>query len=320
MGDVKPPVCEIADFGWWVGSVREDDGAVAIDEGAVVDVVADAAGEGGAFAVSAEAGEVCGGVEVLYAFDFLVDDGSGVEVGGDVVAGCADEFDAALVGLLVGVCADEGGEEAVVDVDDAAGVGVAEVVREDLHEACEDDEFDVLLVDEVADLLEAGEALVAVHFDEVEGDVGVLGDGLAVGSVADDRGDFDGEFAEAGAPEDFLEAVVGFGDEDGGPHFVGEAAEVPVGAEGAAEGAEAVDEVLGVDVEVCGCDFESGEEFCADGVGELVEFEEVSAMAGDVSGDFGDDTGLVGAAEFEDQAGARHVGTLAVRGCGVNPW
>ncbi len=36
-------------------SIGEDDGAVAVDEGAVVDVVADAFGEGDALALAAEA-------------------------------------------------------------------------------------------------------------------------------------------------------------------------------------------------------------------------------------------------------------------------
>ncbi len=46
------------------GSVRKNDGAVAVDDGAVVDVVADATSEGGALAVAAEAGEVVEGVEM----------------------------------------------------------------------------------------------------------------------------------------------------------------------------------------------------------------------------------------------------------------
>ncbi len=38
--------------------------------------------------------------------------------------------------------------------------------------------------------------------------------------AADDRGDFNRQFAKFGAPEDFVEAVVGLGDEDGGAHEV----------------------------------------------------------------------------------------------------
>ena len=79
-----------------------------------------------------------------HALDFLLDDGAGVEICGDVVAGGSDEFHAALVGLLVGVRADEGGEEGVVDVDDFPGEFLAEGVRQDLHKAGEDDELDVL--------------------------------------------------------------------------------------------------------------------------------------------------------------------------------
>ena len=60
-------------------SIREHDGAVAVDEGAVVDVVADALGEGDAFALAAEVG---GRVEMGDALDFLLDDGAGVGIGG----------------------------------------------------------------------------------------------------------------------------------------------------------------------------------------------------------------------------------------------
>ena len=192
----------------------------------------------------------------------------------------------------------------MVDVDDAAGEVAAEIVGEDLHEAGEHDEFDVLGLDECADFGETGVAVGAGHVDFVEGDAGVLGDVAAVGAVADDGGDFDGKFVEFGSPEDFVEAVVGFGDEHGGAHAVGKVAEMPDGMERAAEGAEAVDEILGIDVEVVGDDFEAGEEFGTELVGELVEFDEVTAVVGDVIGDFGDDARLVGATEFEDQSGA----------------
>ena len=81
-------------------------------------MIADSFGEGDSFALAAEAGEIGGGVEMVHAFDFLFDNGSGVEFRGYVVAGCADDFYAALVCLLVWFCADECGEKRVVDVDD----------------------------------------------------------------------------------------------------------------------------------------------------------------------------------------------------------
>ena len=45
-----------------------------------------------------------------------------VELAGDVVAGRADQLDAALVRLMVGFGADEAGQERVVDVENATGI------------------------------------------------------------------------------------------------------------------------------------------------------------------------------------------------------
>lgn len=78
-----------------------------MDQHAVVEVVADAAGEGEAFAIAAEAQQVLGGMIVLHADDFLVDDRALVEVGGDVMAGGADEFHSAVVCAVIRVGADE---------------------------------------------------------------------------------------------------------------------------------------------------------------------------------------------------------------------
>jgi hypothetical protein len=52
---------------------------------------------------------------VVDASDPLLDDGALVEIGRDDVGGGADDFDAAVIGLVVGLCADEAGQEAVVD-------------------------------------------------------------------------------------------------------------------------------------------------------------------------------------------------------------
>jgi hypothetical protein len=59
---------------------------------------------------------------VIDADHVLLDDRALVELAGDVVAGGADQLDAAGVGLVVGLGADEAGQEAVVDVDDLARV------------------------------------------------------------------------------------------------------------------------------------------------------------------------------------------------------
>ena len=109
--------------------------------------------------------------------DLLLDDGAGVQVSGDVVAGGADEFHAAFVCLAVGICANEGGQEGVVDVDDFPGELLAEAVGQDLHEAGEHDQFHILVDEQVADFPEPLFAQVIIHFDVVEGDAGAFGDG-----------------------------------------------------------------------------------------------------------------------------------------------
>jgi DNA-binding transcriptional LysR family regulator len=93
--------------------------------------------EGEGLHVAAEADHLVGGVAVVHAHDFLLDDRAGVEVGGGVVAGGADELHAAVEGLVVGLGPHEGGQEAVVDVDNLAVQPLAHGGRDDLHEARE---------------------------------------------------------------------------------------------------------------------------------------------------------------------------------------
>ena len=64
---------------------------MAVDDRSVVDMETNSLGEGDAFALSSEADEIVGGVEVLHAVDFLLDDRTSIEVGGDVVAGRPDQ-------------------------------------------------------------------------------------------------------------------------------------------------------------------------------------------------------------------------------------
>lgn len=118
-------------MGWVIGAEGgesvEDDGPLSVDEDAVFEVKAYAGDQGGAFEVGALADQVLDGVAVVDAAGGLFDDRPGVEFIGDVVAGGADEFDAALVRVMVRLGTGKGGEEAVVDVDDP--------VREAVHEA-----------------------------------------------------------------------------------------------------------------------------------------------------------------------------------------
>ncbi len=137
-----------------MGSVPENDGSVAAHEDAAGDVVADAAGERETFAIAAESEKILGGVEVFYTNDFLFDDGTFIEFWGCVMACCPDQFDSAFVRTLVGVCADERGEKTVMDVHDPAGPAEADIGRDNLHVAGEDDEVCIMFGPEGFHLLE----------------------------------------------------------------------------------------------------------------------------------------------------------------------
>lgn len=100
----------------------EHDRLVAVRQHAVFEVVAQAAREYGFFDVFAVTHHGFDRVGVVDADHVLLDDRPLVELAGDVVAGRADQFDAALVRLMVGFGADEAGQEGVVDVENAARI------------------------------------------------------------------------------------------------------------------------------------------------------------------------------------------------------
>ena len=72
----------------------------------------------------------------------LLDDGPVVEHFGDVVAGGADELDAALEGRVVRPRPDKGGQKRVMHVDDGRGYRATKRRRKDLHVARQHHEVD----------------------------------------------------------------------------------------------------------------------------------------------------------------------------------
>src|SRR6185312_11865724 len=83
-------------------SVHEHDRLAAIEDHAVLEMMAHGARQHAAFDVAALAREVFRGVAVADTLDILVDDRTFVEVARDVMRGGADKLDAALMGLVIG--------------------------------------------------------------------------------------------------------------------------------------------------------------------------------------------------------------------------
>ena len=275
---------------------------MAVDDRPVVHVEANPLGQRDPLAMAAEAHEVVGRVKMLHAVDFLFDDRARIEVGRDVVAGRTDQFHATLVCLFVGIRADECGQETVVNVDNASGKSAAEIVGQNLHEPRQYDQFDILLFDQLTDLCKSRLAVGTVHLNRMKRNARSLGDGAAVVPVADDRGDLDRQFVQLGPPQDLVQAVVGFGDEHGRFHAIRQAPEVPIGLQRAAQGAEAIDEILDIHIQIRRLDFQAGEKLPLQLVGKLGELDQVSTVARHVGRDFGNDTRLIAAAKFKNKS------------------
>ena len=289
----------------------EDDRLVVVGEDLALGVPADGAGEDDFFEIAALADEVGDGLAVGDADDVLFDDGALVEIAGDVVAGGSDDFDAAGVGGVIGFCAGEGGEEAVVDVDDPVWIERGEVVREDLHVAGEDDGVDLVFLDEGA-LACFGLGFVGGgDGDDVEGDAEAFC-GRAKGFViGDDEGDIGFEFTGLVAAEEVVETVGVLADEEGEAVTLIAEVETPRHAAGFCEGADEDGEVGARDDEVFEVPFGAHEKDAGLGVDVLVELDDIAAVFCDEGGDGADEAWLVRAVGEEDRGGHGGVGGSA---------
>lgn len=106
--------------------IGKDDRSVLVDDSPVINVVTDTACEGDTFTVTSKAHQVLRFVEVLHAFDFLLDDRAAIELRGNIMTCCSDEFDASFMRLPVWIGANECGQERMVDIDDFTGVFITE--------------------------------------------------------------------------------------------------------------------------------------------------------------------------------------------------
>src|SRR5258708_39634461 len=80
---------------------KEHFGLAAIEDDAILQVVADRARQHAALDIAALASEVVGRIAMADALDVLIDDRAFIEVAGDVMRGGADQLDAALVRLVI---------------------------------------------------------------------------------------------------------------------------------------------------------------------------------------------------------------------------
>ena len=213
--------------------------------------------------------------------DVLLDDRPLVEIGGHAVGGRADQLDAALVGLRVGARTLEGGQEGVVNVDDAALHGAADLVREDLHVARQDDELNILGGDEVEELAFRLSLRVLRDGDIEEGDAVELGDGCQVRVIADDRDHVDGQALRLLAVQEVGQAVAFARDHDDGAQLAAQVVDAVRGTEFFGDDGQAL---IDGRATLRGVNLDAHEEGARVGVTELLRLDDVAAGPTDHTG------------------------------------
>ncbi|MPL84484.1 hypothetical protein SDC9_30449 [bioreactor metagenome] len=270
------------------GARGEHHRLAAVDEGAVVDMGVDRAGEHLRLDVTAKAHVILGRLRMGDAHRVLLDDRALVEIGGDVMRRRANELHAALIGLLVGVRALEARQERVMDVDDPARHLGAQRIREDLHVARQHHELGAGLVDH-GEQLGLGLGLVLLrHPDVVEGDV-VVHHHLLIGQVVRDHADdLDRQRADARPVEQVVQAMAEVRHHQQHLHLARLIVQRPVHAEGLGDRGEARHERLaaGAGLRV---DADAHEEGAALHVVVLVRVGDVASLLGQESRDRCDD-------------------------------
>ena len=281
----------------------EDNRPVLVGEDLPLDVAGDGAAEDDLFQVAALEHQALGGVLVGDAHDVLFDDGAGVQFTGHVMAGGADDLDAALIGLVIEARPDEGGQEGVVDVDDVMRIAGDHAVADDLHVPGEDDERDVLALQQghFLALHLFPVRLVGRDFPDIEGNTELFRHLPEVLVVAYDAGDVHLPLAGIVPGQQVIEAVAHLAHENGHPRLLVAEIHARVHLVSLGEsGVHGLLDSLSRDGETVQFPFNPHEEPLLDGVHVLVEIDDVSAVPGDEPRHVRDDALPVRAVQQDD--------------------
>src|SRR5262245_54930721 len=126
---------------WALGpQLTKNDGTAPVEQNAMLGVPLNGSGEGEAFDVTPDRGQLLRLVTMVDPGNLLFDDRAFVERRGHIMSRCADELHAAKVGLVVRAGAGEARQERVVNVDHTPLQPLTQVVGEHLHVPREYDE------------------------------------------------------------------------------------------------------------------------------------------------------------------------------------
>lgn len=217
---------------------------MAVEDNTALRKVLDSGSEDIALDIATSVGQLLGAHTVVHTNDVLLNDRALIEVAGDEVGSSTDNLDTAVVSLVVRLGTLEGRQEGVVDVDDAAGHGLAELGGQNLHVAGENNQVNVVLRSQLEDLAFLLGLGGCGHGEVVEGDVVGCGEGRKVGVVGDDQGDLNAELTGGLAEEKVVQTVADLGDHQQDARLLVGRVDLVIQSEGVGSGLESSAQLL----------------------------------------------------------------------------
>ena len=117
------------------------------------DMVVHSAGQDNLLQVPPLSLQIIDGIPVSHADDVLLDDWTFIQIVRGIVRRGSDDFHASVIGLPIGIGADESGQEGVVDIDDWTPDLGEKGRAEDLHVPSHDHELDTMILQQGENLL-----------------------------------------------------------------------------------------------------------------------------------------------------------------------
>lgn len=229
----------------------------------------------------------------------LLDNRTLIQISSDKVSRGTDNLDTTLVGLVVRLGTLERRQETVVDVDDASRHGLAKCRRKDLHVTGQNNKLNVVLLDKLEDLSLLLSLGILCNRQMMELDSVALGEGSVLGVVGHNNRNLHAQLASLHAEEKIVQTVTNLGNHDKNASLAGDRTNIVVHLVIGGELFESLGEVLG-GLALGRAEVNSHEETLRDGVGELLEVENVVLVFGEDASHGKDDARLVRARQGKD--------------------
>ncbi len=181
-----------------------------------------------------------------------------------------------------------------MDVEDAAGIGGAQVGRQDLHVARQHHRVALRLVEQPAHRGEGLEPIFRRHRHVMKGNAVPFDEAAEAVVIRDHAGDLDVQLACLPARQQVVQAMFLGADQDRHALFSRRIGHPPVHPQGRGQRREAAAQLIQGEGQRGGLDLDAHEITAIHGIGMEARFENPAVMAGDEAGDPGDDPDLVG--------------------------